>query len=340
MKLSTAGVIAVLLVIAAVAVGLLAGTVARPAPATPRRATPTPVVATATPQPTTDPNVFKQPLSSGCVTSQSMWVVTNGGGLVRYDGENWLQVDGTLRSLVYAACDADLLYAVGPAGAVLTVDDRSRQIRAVDVTTQDLLGIAPLPDGAIAVGTQGTVMRLTGGNWQPYARGIDEELRAIVAFSGESAWAVGVAGIAYRLEPAGWRPVPTGVDTTLRAVTGPNVGSVLAAGDAGTVIVLSGGRWNQVDSGVEETLRAATRSGTTAWIVGDGGVVLAVESVFVSPTVPAKPPATRRIDIATACDLTSVFVRGDDLWIIGSTSGGAGVWRLRNGSVAQHWGAC
>ncbi len=340
MKLPTAGVIAIVLVLLAVIVGLAAGTAARPAPATPRRITPTPVVLTATPVPTTDPNVFKQPLSSGCATSQSIWVVTNGGGLLRYDGENWAQVDGTLRSLVFAACDADLLYAVGPAGAVLTVDDRSRRIRAVDVTTQDILGIAPLPDGAIAVGTQGTVMRLVGGDWQLYARGIDEDLRAIVAFGPESAWTVGAGGIAYRLEPAGWRPVPTGVDATLRAIAAQNVNSAVAVGDGGTIIALSGARWVSVDSGVDEPLRATTRAGSTAWIVGDRGVVLSVDGAFVSPGSPPKPPVTRRIDIGTACDLTSVFPLADDVWIIGSEGLKAGVWRLRAGAVAQHWGAC
>ncbi len=341
MKPAYAGAVAAVLVVLAIALGLAAGTIFRPPPPTPRVVvvTPSPAPRTATPSPTTDPNVFRQRLAGGCATDQSIWVVANGGGLVRFDGEHWTVVDSTLRTLVHAACDDALLYAVGPAGAVLSVDDRSRQIRAVDVTIRDLYGIAPLPDGALAVGDAGTVMRLVGGFWQPYARGIEEDLRAVAVFSDGSAWAVGAAGVAYRLEPAGWRPVATRVDATLRSVAGPNVANVVAVGDGGTVIAWTGGRWFTVDSGVEENLRAVARTAAAAWVVGEKGVVLTVEGL-TSPGVPAKPIAVTRLDLRTACDLVSVFVRGDDVWIIGEDGASSGVWRLRGGTIAQHWGAC
>ena len=207
LPLGYVGIIAVLLVVAAIGVGLAIGTIARPSP-TPR---PTPVrtvaVATPTPVPTTDPQIFRQTLTGACATGQGLWVVTNGGGLLRYDGEHWTLIDGTLRTLNQASCDEGTLYAVGPVGAMLIIDDRLRQITSFDVTLADLIAVAAMPEGAMAVGTAGTVMFLSGGSWQEYARGLEEDLYGIVAFGPQSAWVVGSQGASYRLEAAGWRPV-------------------------------------------------------------------------------------------------------------------------------------
>lgn len=340
LSLGYAGVIAVLLVVAAVGGGLAVGTIARPRP-TPHVATAAPTVApTPTPAPTTDPAVFRQTLSSGCATEQGLWVVTNGGGLLRYDGKDWVQVDGTLRTLTHASCDAFTVYAVGPVGAVLIVDDRARSINSFDVSREDLVGVAALPSGAIVVGTHGEVQLLSGGQWQPYARGIDEDLNAIVMFGPQSAWVVGSEGISYRLEVAGWRAVRTGVDVTLRAIAGPSVQTAVAVGDAGTILALSGLAWSKIESGIDTPLRAVTAVGSTVWAVGDNGVVLTIGGVLTSPAVPPQPVVVERVDVGTTCALTSVFSRDRDVWIIGSRGGASGVWRVRDGKVAERWGEC
>jgi hypothetical protein len=340
LPLSYAGIIAVLLVVAAVGGGLAIGTIARPSP-TPRP-TPTPRTPTPTPQPTTDPAVFRQTLSSGCATEQGLWVVSNGGGLVRYNGKDWTQVDATLRTLTQTSCDAGTLYAVGPVGAVLILDDRARQIDAFDVTLDDLRGVAAMPQGAMAVGTHGAVMLLLGGTWQPYASGIEEDLNALVVFGLQSGWAVGSQGISYRLEVAGWRPVQTGVDVALRGIAGPSAQSVVAVGDGGTILALSGLTWSKVESGIDTPLRAVAVAGSRVWTVGDDGVVLTVDDALVAPgtSIPAKPTVVNRVDIGTTCSLTSVFAVGQDVWIIGSRAGVSGVWRLRDGKVAERWGEC
>jgi hypothetical protein len=342
LPLGYAGIIAVLLVVAAIGGGLAIGTIARPSP-TPRP-TPAPTVAvpTRTPVPTTDPQVFFQQLSAGCATDQGLWVVANGGALLRYNGKDWTQVDSTLRTLTNASCDVGTMYAVGPVGAVLIVDDRARSINSFDVTVEDLRAVAAMPQGVMVVGTQGMVMLLLGGTWQPYASGIEEDLNGLVVFSVDSAWIVGSKGVSYRLEPAGWRPVKTGADVTLRAIAGPNVQTAVAVGDGGTILTLSGLTWTKVESGIDTPLRAVAAVGSTAWAVGDGGVVLTVDGALVVPgsAIPAKPTAVSRIDIGTTCRLTSVFALGQDIWIVGSRGGVSGVWRLRDGKVAERWGEC
>ncbi|MDP9251464.1 MAG: hypothetical protein M3O80_00530 [Chloroflexota bacterium] len=337
LPLSYAGIIAVLLVIAAVGGGLAVGTIARPSPSP--RPTPKPTATGApTPLPTTDPAVFRQTLSSGCATEQGLWVVANGGGLVRYDGKDWTQVDGTLRTLTNTSCDAGTLYAVGPVGAVLILDDRARQIQSFDVTLEDLRGVAAMPQGAMVVGTQGTVMLLLGGTWQPYANGLAEDLNAIVVFELQSAWVVGEQGISYRLESAGWRPVPTGVTVDLRAVGGTGPQQAWAVGDGGTFLIFDG-TWKPVQTGVTANLRAIARLGGALWIVGDAGTVLILDAAGGDHTQPRTVPPTQ-FDLRTTCDLGSVFVVGPDVWIIGGRGGVSGVWRIRDGKVAERWGEC
>jgi hypothetical protein len=338
LPLGYVGIIAVLLVVAAIGAGLAIGTVARPSP-TPR---PTPVrtvaAPTPTPVPTTDPQVFRQSLTGACATGQGLWVVTNGGGLLRYDGEHWTQIDGTLRTLTAASCDEGTLYAVGPVGAMLIIDDRLRQITSFDVTLADLIGVAAMPEGAMAVGTAGTVMFLSGGSWQEYARGLEEDLYGIVAFGPQSAWVVGAQGASYRLEAAGWRPVPTGVTVTLRAVSATSPQSAVAAGDGGTLVVFDG-TWKPVETSVTTNLRAIARLGSREWIVGDAGTVLILDAAGGDATAPGVRAPTK-LDIGTTCDLRSVFVNGPDVWIIGSTGSRGGVWRVRDGKVGEKWGGC
>ncbi len=314
------------LIVAATLAGLGAGTLARPAARAPVTVAPEPTIA-ASPPPDTGPLVFAQPLSAGCATDEAVWVVSDGGGIGRFDGERWTLVDPTLRSLLSVICGPDAVLAVGPVGRVLSIDERARSIRVDDLGLEDLLGASALPDGALVVGTNGTVQRHTGVGWQPYAAGIAEDLFAVVAFSGSSAWAVGSGGVAYRLEPAGWRPIATGVPGTLRALAAASVNDVVAAGDDGTLVRFDG-RWRPLASGVTTTLRGAVRLGSVTWVVGDRGVVLTVEATTVT-----------RVDLGTTCTLRRVFAREDEIWIVGSDGLRGAVWRRAAGAV-QRWGDC
>ncbi len=326
MKIGAAGAMAALFVVAAVGLGLGASVLTRRPPPTPLVVTFTPAPTTPRPSPTTDPAVFRQRLSGGCATADNVWVVSDGGTLIRYDGKDWEQVDATLRSLVRAACGAHAMIAVGPAGGILLVDEDAKTVSSIFLGVDDFSGVSVMADGDLVSGSSGRVQLLSGGAWQPFAAGISEDLLAITGFSLSSAWAVGMHGASYRLEPAGWREVPTGVEVALRAVAASAVTDAVAVGDAGTVLRFDGKRWNALSSGVDSALRDAVAA-PALWIVGDAGVVLTGDPL-------------RRVDIGTSCDLHAVFARGPDVWIVGSSGSRGGVWRLRDGAVAEKWGAC
>jgi len=314
------------MLVVAVGAGAAVGIVTRPTPvlpspsATPRR--------TATPEPDTGPAVFQQPLSSGCATLDDVFVVSNGGGIGRFDGQRWQLVDTTLRSLVYAACTRDTVLAVGGAGRVLIIDAVAKTIRAEDLGIADLNGISLLPDGALVVGQKGTVQRESAAGWDVYAQGITEDLFGVAAFTGTSAWAVGSGGVAYRLEPAGWRQIETGTTATLRTVAGASPTDAIAAGDDGVLLRFDGG-WRALESGVKTPLRASVRAAGATYITGDNGVVLKVTGGDVT-----------RVDLETSCTVTGVFSRGVEVWFVGSEGLHAGVWRRSGDRVLDRWGTC
>lgn len=333
-----AALVGLLLVVFATAIGVAVGTRARPTP-TPR---PVPSATTiALPSATVaDPaeaqrRAFAQPLAAGCATDKAVWLFSDGGSTIRFDGRVWTIPDPTLRSLTAAACRGGTALAVGAGGSLLTADDDRRELRADRTGNDDLHAVSLFIDGALAVGDGGTALQQTVLDWRPIATGATEDLRGVsVAFErtvtpGRSqAWLVGASGASYRLTEAGWQRVPTGTTATLRAVV--QQGDVaLAAGDRGTILRSDKVAWTALASGTDVDLRAAAVVGaTTAWIVGDKGTVIEVSG-----------EAVRRVDIGTACTLRAVFAQDASIWIVGSDGVRGGAWRIRP-TGTDRWGTC
>ena len=331
--LIVAAVVSVALVAVAVLGGVGISRIARATPAPSRSPTPTPFVRISpTEPPDTGPLVFTQPLSAGCAAGDSVYVVSDGGGIGRFAFDRWQLIDPIARSLSAALCRGDQLTAVGGGGRVITIDDLQQTIRSDAVQVEDFLGLSPLADGMLVVGRAGTVERQNAGGWGLYASGIDEDLYAIAAFSPTSAWAVGDGGVTYRLEPAGWRPVAGGVTATLRAIAARAVDDAVVVGDGATVLVWDGA-WKSLDPPVHVGFHAALPAGEGTYIAGDGGTLLLLSGTPASPTF-------TRIDLATTCTLRALFARGTELWVVGSDGGHAAVWRISAGGAVFHWGQC
>ena len=319
------------MVVIAVSAGAAVGLVTRPAPPAEPSATPAP---TPTPEPDTGPLVFKQPLAAGCATDDAVWVVSDGGGIGRFDRVlgQWQLVDSTLRSLVAAACSPDTVTAVGAFGRVVFVDDLAKTIHADDIGLFNAYAVSLLPDGALVVGSDGSVQRQSSVGWDKFAEGIDEDLYGVVGFAGGSAWMVGAGGVTYRLEKVdgnfGWKPYETGTTGSLRTIAATSPTEAIAAGDDG-VILRFDGNWRALESGVKNELRASARVGPITYVVGDGGTALAVEGNTVRPIA----------NISTTCALRGVFAHGNEVWFVGSEGTLAGVWR-QSGDKIDHWGTC
>src|SRR5207237_1144392 len=174
--------------------------VTRPTPSVEPSARPVP---TATPEPDTGPLVFKQPLTAGCATDDAVWVVSDGGGIGRFDRLllHWELVDSTLRSLVAAACGPDTVTAVGAFGRVVLIDDLAKTIHADDLGVFSAYAVSLLPDGALVVGSEGSVQRQRSVGW------------------GQVTYVVGDGGTALAVEGNTVRPIANLITTcALRGV--------------------------------------------------------------------------------------------------------------------------
>ncbi len=315
------------MVVIAVGAGAAVGVVTRPVPSVEPSATPVPTV---TPVPDTGPLVFKQPLTAGCATDDAVWVVSDGGGIGRFDRQlqRWELIDSTLRSLVAAACGPDTVLAVGAFGRVVSIDDLAKTIRGDDIGLFNAYAVSLLPDGALVVGSDGSVQRQTAAGWDKYADGIAEDLYGVVGFASSSAWTVGAGGVTYRLESAGWKQFETGTTSSLRTIAAASPTEAIAAGDDG-VLLRFDGSWHPLESGTQHELRASARVGAITYVVGDAGTALAVEGNTVRPIT----------GITTTCALRGVFAYANEVWFVGSEGTHAGVWR-QSGDRTDHWGTC
>jgi hypothetical protein len=287
------------------------------------------VIPSATPRDPADVlrRAFAQPLSAGCATESAVWVFSDGGAAIRYDGRTWTTPDATLRSLVAAACDAGSALAVGGGGSLLTIDEDRRQVHVDHFGSDDLRSVARLPDGAIAVGAAGAVLRQSPAGWVPIGGGIADELFG-VGTAGTTVWIVGADGVSYRNTTSGWDPRPTGTRATLRAVAIPSLDTAIAAGDEGTLLRWTAAGWTRIPSGVTTALRAAAVVGAATWVVGDAGVVMEILGERI-----------RRIELGTGCPLRAVYAQGSAVWVVGSDGTRGAAWRVTPSGV-DRWGTC
>lgn len=330
--------IAMLLVASAAAAGVALGERARPAPTARPVPSPTAValpVATPVDPAEVERRAFAQPLSGGCATSGAVWLVADGGAVVRWDDRVWTIPDPTLRSLSAAQCDGSTVLAVGAGGSLLTVDEERRQVRADRFGIEDLSAVARVPAGAVAVGAAGTVVEQGDLGWRAVPSGATEDLFGVAisrSAAGTTGWVVGSGGAAYRFADGRWQKVETGTTATLRAVV--QVGdAAVAVGDGGAVLLWRGAKWERI-SGGSNALRAATAVGSAVWIVGDRGTVMELSRVTEQDG-----RAVRMVDLGTACTLRVVFTEGASVWIVGSDGTRGGAWRIVSGRT-DRWGAC
>jgi len=334
------GAAVVVLVLVGIAVGAGVGLGRRAVPAPPAPiTTPSP---TPSPAPTVEDPValearaFAQPLTAGCSTGNAVWIFSDGGAAIRWDGELWSIPDPTLRSHLSVACRPGEATVVGRGGTLLHVEDDRRALRPDSLGTEDLAAVAITLDGALAVGDAGTVLLQSPAGWRRFGadlvvgdlRGVAVAIQRLVRPGRAQAWIVGAGGVTYRLIETGWEAVPSGTTATLRAVLIQS-DAALAAGDGGTILRFLDGAWKPLPSGTDATIRAVTLVGPmTAWFVGDRGTVVEVSGDDV-----------HRVDIGTTCTLRAVFTQDGATWIVGSDGIRGGAWRI-SPSGTSNWGSC
>jgi hypothetical protein len=303
----------------------LAALAAPPPPASVSAPKPSP---SPTAAPTDDPETFAQPLVAACAVARGdVYAVSNGGGIVHFDGRNWTLIDRTLRNLRAVDCGSNLVVAVGDGGRVVRIDPVAGTIASDALGEEDLYGVAVLEDGAIwAAGARQVVHRFTAAGW---------------------------SRIAGSSEDIAWRAVAPGMT--------PNV--VWLAGDRGALFEINGDRFidRSIPSGPD--LLSLGPEGMDPFVgAADGCLYEArdaracltrfaapARSVYGSRTLPAHwiagelyregQGAPRRVDVGLSCPLLQVFAVNGEIWVLAADGGRSGFARY-DGSGWTKIGRC
>lgn len=191
-----------------------------------------------------------------------------------------------------------------------------------------------LAEGVVYVTTDG------GATWKQCGAGQLPALQYLRCFSPEEGVAVGTgtalhpSGI-YRTEDGGqtWNPVPSPSQQRWQAAlfVDPELGIV--ADRSGKVALVGGDQLlaSNLNARQSRSVRGLTlQPDDTAWLVGDGGLVMTSQSGGVSW---APPEAPLPLDVRHACDFRTVAAVDQQVWAAGSP--GSVVWTSPDGG--QSW---
>ena len=296
--------------------------------------TPTPVAVTATPTPgppTDDPRVWEQPLVAGCADAADAYLVSLGGGVVRFDGQTWFLVDDTLRRMRAITCVPGLAIAVGDGGRILRIEASSQTIRPDTLGTgeEDLFAVSALDSRTITtVGSQLVLWRLQNGNWEMGdVPGSELAWRAVLMRSSKEIWFAGDKGRLALFDGAKF--------TDKSIADGPDL-TTLAGVGVDTLVGGADGRLFSVSPAAAAKEVAKAKGSVRALVAARGGAYVVADDLGTYGfTAPPELAAS-----GLSCQAVTGFGSGrGDLWIVARDAGREGTARFDGGAWTR-WGAC
>ncbi|HAF20897.1 MAG TPA: hypothetical protein DCK96_14300 [Chloroflexi bacterium] len=190
--------------------------------------------------------------------------------------------------------------AVGTDGDVLSTSDGTAWGLENSTTFNNLYGVScPSSSTCVAVGTNGTALTRTGNSWHADPSGTTSSLAGVSCPSAASCYAVGQTGTVLMTNNQGssWTAQSSGVTNVLTGIGCVRTYFCLASGTLGTALVtLDGSHWSALATPTINTLLGvAMPDPNHAWLVGNGGTILANASLFpwtcTAVTESAAPPS-------------------------------------------------
>jgi photosystem II stability/assembly factor-like uncharacterized protein len=223
------------------------------------------------------------------------WAVGKGGKIIYYNGTLWAtQTPDTIVDLYGVhMLDASNGWAVGKGGVVLFYNGSSWSKQYV--ATKDLNKVFALDATHVwAVGKSGLIIYFNGTGWAPQETGgtIKEFLNVGFA-SASDGWAIGKTGFMMHFDGSTWseyKQVLSPKDLTGIFFISPE--NAWIVGKTGTVFQYDGIDWFSQTGGTTANLSAVGFSGTTGFIAGDAGTLIAYnDNAFSNPfslTIPGE----------------------------------------------------
>jgi hypothetical protein len=220
-------------------------------------------------------------------SESDIYVVSNNGPAVHFDGEAWSQID----------------------------------FGEPDVSLTDIMGSGP--NDIYAVGSE--VYHYDGASWSRLEIGGSILVYTSVWVASKNrVWVAGFGGKIMHFDGAKWSEQPTGVTAPLAALWGSAPQNVYAVGLNGTVLRYDGQDWSPVDTGVGSVLLADV-SGTSendVWIVGRARTVAHYDGVAwqVTNLPPGPSGSDHLVKVRRFGNSTFVFSALGDVWMKAGTS--------------------
>lgn len=262
--------------------------------------------------------------SVSVVDEFNAWLFGAGGLILYSDGNAWTEQESTLSTDIYGSdfIDATNGWAVGKSGKIIHYNGTEWSAQTSGITT-DLLAVDMIDaNNGWAVGKT-TVLRYDGTSWTT-AYTASKDLNAVFALDANHVWAVGKTGLIVFFNGSSWTVQETGSIKDFAGVSfgSPNDGWVIgktgtlfhykdgswtlyehslttkdltgiyftspesayAVGKTGTLLAYDGIDWSSQSSTVTTNFNAVGFAGTTGYLAGESGVVIAYnDEAFTSP---------------------------------------------------------
>lgn len=184
----------------------------------------------------------------------------------------------TLRAVSTVASSGEV-WVVGDGGLVVRWDGTQMQL-PITGTSADLQAIWSQPSLVLAVGTGGVLARYGGSSWTsaPLPAAMGRTLRAVFGTAPNSVWIGGDGGTLLFWNGASAAAVPSPVSDAVYGIWGSSPSKLWAVAERGRILRFNGATWSmdaQASALTTQTLRAiAGVSDSLVYAVGDGGVLL------------------------------------------------------------------
>ncbi len=243
----------------------------------------------------------------------NVYAVGSGGAIVHYDGIWNAQTSPTTADLHAVWVGDGVAYAVGDNGVALRSSGGGGWEAMSTPGNHDLYGVwAALANDAYAVGENGVILHYDGNldlEWTMETRGTLSTLDDLCD-DGRQVIAVGDGGTIATFTGFGWEVEDgwlTPSDVDLRAISADTQGNMWVVGAAGAVWYGQRNRWTKVDPGTSQTLSGVWGRGGSAWVVGNGGTILSVDTAGnVAP-----------MDSGTTANLSGIWGWSTDAYAVG-----------------------
>jgi len=203
-------------------------------------------------------------------SSPSNVIAVGFGIALRYDGERWRKISPVNYHFLYSVwgSSASEVFAAGSGGAILRYDGDFWS-EMPSGTTQGLYAIWGDSNASVfAAGAAGTILHYDGNRWSPMSSGTTAPLMGLWGTSATDVFAVGSHGTILHYDGQSWSKMSSGTFSSLYAVAGRSASDVFAVGSSGTVLHYDGQTWEAMDSSISEAIDAV-------WAEPSGGVLAA-----------------------------------------------------------------